>query len=78
MGAINFDVPRVHEGGFYPDAPEEGLRSERALMVAMAEMCVKGVSTHKVAAITEQLCGTAVSSSQGSRAVARLDDILEA
>jgi putative transposase len=78
LGEINFDVPQVREGGFYPGALEKGLRSERALMLAMAEMYVKGVSTRKVAAITEKLCGTAVSSTQVSRAAAMLDEVLEA
>ena len=54
------------------------MRSERALMLAMAEMYVKGVSTRKVAAITEKLCGTTVSSTQVSRAAAMLDEVLEA
>jgi len=78
MGEIAFDVPQVREGGFYPDALEKGLRSERALMLALAEMYVQGVSTRKVAAITEKLCGAAVSSTQVSRAAAQLDEVLEA
>jgi putative transposase len=78
VGEINFDIPQVREGGFYPGALEKGLRSERALMLAMAEMYVKGVSTRKVAAITEKLCGTAVSSTQVSRAASLLDEVLEA
>jgi len=78
MGEIAFDVPQVREGGFYPDALEKGLRSERALMLALAEMVVQGVSTRKVAAITEKLCGSAVSSTQVSRAAAQLNEVLEA
>jgi transposase-like protein len=54
------------------------LRSERALTLALAEMYVQGVSTRKVAAITEQLCGTAVSSTQVSRAAAQLDAVVDA
>ncbi len=77
MGEVTFDVPQVQEGGFYPEALEKGLRSERALRLTLAEMYVQGVSTRKVAAITEQLCGTEVSSSQVSRATAQLDGILE-
>jgi transposase-like protein len=57
MGEINFEVPQVREGGFYPGVLEKGLRSERALMLALAEMYVQGVSTRKVVAITEKLCG---------------------
>lgn len=78
VGPITFAVPKVREGGFVPQALEQGLRSERALTLALAEMYVQGVSTRKVAAITEQLCGTAVSSMQVSRAAAQLDEVLEA
>lgn len=78
LGEITFNVPQVREGGFYPEALEKGLRSERALTMTLAEMYVQGVSTRKVAAITEQLCGTEVSSSQVSRAAALLDETLAA
>ena len=78
MGKIAFDVPQVREGGFYPQALEKGLRSERALKLALAEMYIQGVSTRKVAAITQQLCGFDVSSSQVSQATAALDDQLQA
>ena len=78
LGNITFDVPQVRDGDFYPSALEKGVRSERALKLALAEMYVQGVSTRKVAAITEQLCGVAISSSQVSRAVAELDPQLEA
>jgi transposase-like protein len=46
-------------------------------MLALAEMYVQGVSTRKVAAITEKLCGSGVSSTQVSRAAAMLDEVLE-
>jgi transposase-like protein len=78
IGEIAFDVPQVREGGFYPGALEKGLRSERALTLTLAEMYVQGVSTRKVAAITERLCGTSVSSTQVSRAAVLLDEVLEA
>jgi putative transposase len=78
MGEMNFDVPQVRDGTFYPGALEKELRSERALMLALAEMYVQVVYTRKVAAITKQLCGTAVSSTQVSRAAALLDEILSA
>jgi putative transposase len=78
VGEIQFEVPQVRQGNFYPDALEKGLRSERALTLALAEMYVQGVSTRRVAAITEQLCGTAVTSMQVSRASERLDQVLEA
>jgi transposase-like protein len=78
VGGITFDIPQVREGGFYPGALEKGLRSERALTLALAEMYVQGVSTRKVKAITEQLCGIEISSSHVSRATAQLDEVLKA
>jgi transposase-like protein len=78
VGEVTFDIPQVREGGFYPEALEKGLRSERALVMALAEMYVQGVSTRKVAAITERLCGTRVNASQVSRAAEQLDETLEA
>jgi transposase-like protein len=77
MGEITFAVPQVREGGFYPSALEKGLRSERALVATLAEMYVQGVSTRKVKAITEELCGIEVSSMQVSRATAQLDEVLQ-
>jgi len=77
MGEITFAVPQVREGGFYPSALEKGLRSERALTITLAEMYVQGVSTRKVKAITEQLCGIEVSATQVSRAAAQLDEVLQ-
>lgn len=83
LGQITVAVPQVREvngqgGGFYPQSLEKGTRSERALKLALAEMYVQGVSTRKVAAITEQLCGLAVSSGQVSQAAQALDATLEA
>jgi transposase-like protein len=78
VGKITFDVPQVRDGNFYPQALEKGLRSERAFKLALAEMYVQGVSTRRVAAITEELCGFAVSSTQVSQATASLDEQLQA
>ena len=73
VGELTLAVPQVREGGFYPQSLEKGLRSERALKLALAEMYVSGVSTRKVARITEQLCGFEVSSTQVSRCAAMLE-----
>jgi putative transposase len=73
VGEITFAVPQVREGGFYPQALEKGLRSERSLTLALAEMYVQGVSTRKVKALTEELCGTSVSSAMVSQAAAQMD-----
>lgn len=77
VGEITFAIPQVREGGFYPSALEKGLRSERALVSTLAEMYVQGVSTRKVKAITEELCGTEISASQVSRATVQLDATLQ-
>jgi transposase-like protein len=77
VGALGLDIPQVRDSSFYPSSLEKGLRSERALKIALAEMYVQGVSTRKVAKITEQLCGFEVTSTQVSRAAKELDQILE-
>jgi len=78
LGKLALEVPQTRDVDFYPSALERGERSERALKLAVAEMYVQGVSTRKVAQITQELCGLDVSSSQVSRAAALLDDELEA
>lgn len=77
VGNVTFDIPQVREGGFYPEALEKGQRSERALILTLAEMYIQGVSTRKVSAIIEKLCGMQISASQVSRAVALMDETLE-
>jgi len=77
LGPITFSVPQVREGGFTPVSMENGLRSERALKVALAQMYIQGVSTRKVAAVTEALCGVGVSPAEVSRAAAEMDATLE-
>jgi transposase-like protein len=78
LGPIQFKVPQVRgDLDFYPNALEKGIRSEQALKLALAEMYVQGVSTRKVSAIVEQLCGHSVSSTQVSQCAAQLDAELE-
>ena len=77
-GQVTVQVPKARDAEFYPSSLEKGLRSERALKLAIAEMYVKGVSTRKVTHIMQQLCGLEVSSSQVSRAAAELDEELQA
>ena len=77
IGALTVAVPQARDIEFYPSALEKGIRSERALKLAVAEMYVQGVSTRKVAAITEKLCGLEVTSPQVSRAAQALDAELE-
>lgn len=78
LGAITFQVPQTRGVEFYPSALEKGIRSERALKLAIAEMYVQGVSTRKVTEVMRQLCGLDVSSTQVSRATQALDEELQA
>jgi len=78
LGELRLLVPQTRDGEFYPQSLEKGLRSERALLLAIAEMYVQGVSTRRVKKIVEELCGMEVSSTQVSRAAKELDELLEA
>ena len=76
IGALDLKIPQVRNCDFYPSFLEKGLRSERALIAAMAEMYVTGVSTRKVQNIIEEMCGFGVTSSDVSRATKSLDEEL--
>ena len=77
VGKLFLDIPQVRDSSFYPSTLERGIRSERALKLAVAEMYVQGVSTRKVKAITEELCGFEISSTDVSRAAKLLDEELK-
>ena len=64
VGRVELMVPRDREGRFRTELFERYQRSEKALVLALLEMYVQGVSTRKVKKITEQLCGPEVSKSQ--------------
>jgi len=78
LGSMTVEVPQTRNVEFYPSALDKGVRSERALKLAVAEMYVQGVSTRKVTEVMEQLCGLEVSSTQVSRAAQLLDKELTA
>ncbi len=71
-------MPQDRQGRFSTELFERYQRSERALMATLAEMYVQGVSTRKVKAITEELCGHAFSASAISAINKTLDDSLAA
>lgn len=73
IGSLDLQVPQVRDSDFYPSCLEKGMRSERALLLSLAEMYVQGVSTRKVTEIVKELCGDEVSSAQVSRAAKLLD-----
>lgn len=77
VGRITLAVPQVRNGGFSTDLFERYQRSELALLVAMMEMVINGVSTRKVARITEELCGSEFSKSTVSELCKRLDPIVQ-
>jgi putative transposase len=73
VGKLELRVPQDREGRFSTELFERHQRSERALVAALAEMYVQGVSTRKVKAITEELCGHSFSASSISAINKRLD-----
>jgi putative transposase len=77
VGKLELRVPQDRQGRFRTEVFERYQRSEKALVGAMTEMYVQGVSTRKVKAITEELCGHEVSASTVSRLNVKLDEELE-
>lgn len=77
VGTIELRVPKDREGRFQPSLFERYQRSEKALVLALVEMYIQGVSTRKVQKVVEQLCGILVSASQVSALVKKLDHELE-
>ena len=69
-GTPLFWVPQTPDSEFHAQSQERGLRSRRVLLLAMVGMCMAGVSTRRVKRIVEELCGTDISSTQGSRETA--------
>jgi transposase-like protein len=77
VGKLELRVPQDRQGRFRTEVFERYQRSEKALVGALTEMYVQGVSTRKVKAVTEELCGHEVSSSTVSRMNQSLDKELE-
>ena len=76
IGKLELRVPRDRHGEFSTAVFERYQRSEKALVAALAEMYVQGVSTRKVKAITEELCGHQFSASTISSINKGLDESL--
>ena len=77
-GEITLDVPQVRgDLEFYPSAIEKGLKTERALNLAICEMYIQGVSTRKVEPIMNELVGSGVSRQKVSSVAKELDEELE-
>ena len=73
VGTLELRVPQDREGTFSTEVFGHYQRNEQALVLTLMERYVQGVSTRKVAAITEQLCGTSFSKSQVSALAGCLD-----
>ncbi|WHX48234.1 IS256 family transposase [Paenibacillus woosongensis] len=78
VGTITLSVPRIRGGKFTTELFMRYQRSEQALILAMMEMVINGVSTRKVSQVTEELCGTEFSKSTVSDLCKRLDPIVTA
>jgi putative transposase len=77
VGTLVLRVPQDRAGHFSTQVFEQYQRSEKALVAALAQRYVQGVSTRKVAAITQELCGHEFSASSISAITAGLDRQLE-
>lgn len=73
VGPVILQVPQTRDGSFSTDIFKRYQRSEQAFVLALMEMVVNGVSTRKVSAITEELCGASFSKSMVSQLCAGLD-----
>ncbi len=78
VGTLNLLVPQDREGTFSTRLFSRYQRNEKALVLALMEMYVEGVSTRKVKEVTEELCGTSFSKSLVSELASSLDAKLEA
>jgi transposase-like protein len=78
VGTLTLRVPRHRDGNFSTSIFERYQRSEQALVLAMIEMVISGVSTRKIENITEELCGKSFSKSMVSDLCKKLDPIVDA
>ena len=78
VGTLTLRIPRHRNGQFSTELFARYQRSEQALVLAMMEMVINGVSTRKVELITEELCGKKFSKSTISELCKNLDPIVEA
>ena len=78
VGRIELSVPQDREGRFRSELFARFQRSEKALILALQEAYLQGVSTRKVTKITEQLCGTSFSKSHVSDLCQELDQDIQA
>jgi putative transposase len=78
IGKLELRIPQDRQGRFSTELFERYQRSEKALVAALVEMYVQGVSTRKVKQITEELVGHSFSASSISQINKTLDAGLKA
>jgi transposase-like protein len=77
VGTVLLQIPKLRSGTFTTDLLERYKRSEQALVAAMVQMVIEGVSTRKVDAVVEELCGAHASKSLVSSLCERLDPLVK-
>jgi putative transposase len=79
VGKLEFQVPQIRnsEEPFRPTIFDRYQRSEKALLLTVSEMYIKGVSTREVAAVMEEMGGFKISAQTVSRATAQLDEAIK-
>jgi Transposase and inactivated derivatives len=77
VGKLTLRVPRFRDGAFSTELFARYQRSEQALVLALMEMVINGVSTRKVTRVTEELCGAEFSKSTVSELCKELDPIIQ-
>lgn len=78
VGSLVLHIPKLRDGTFSTQLFRRYERSEQALLLSMMEMVIQGVSTRKVSAITQELCGVSFSKSTVSALCSELDPLIEA
>lgn len=76
VGKLELRVPQDRQGRFSTELFARYQRSEKALVTALMEMYVQGVSTRRVKTITEELCGHEFSASAISELNVKMDEEL--
>lgn len=77
VGELRFQVPQTRDGSFHPSVFERYQRSDKALVAAMQEMVIQGVSTRKVAAVLDEMAGFELSATTVSRACVTMEEEIE-
>ena len=78
IGSLVLHIPKLRDGTFSTQLFRRYERSEQALLLSLMEMVIQGVSTRKVSAITQELCGVSFSKSTVSALCSELDPLVEA